>query len=182
MYILRMILMNKFTKTSIAVLLSLFLASCDNVSDTTKSTTEENKPAVAVSVEQGIIDFKKILDWKAIQEQSLNVLQIELEQRLATQEPAQIQDGLKVFISKIEEILKSLDSLDIQHADVVTFKLKIKESLVLLSELIDESIKIMPNVTVEGQKAIQDKTEKVTKISNELQILQTELQQRFDVK
>ncbi|WP_373778189.1 lipoprotein HlpB [Glaesserella sp.] len=189
--------MNKMTKISAAALFAIFLTACDKPAD--KPATEAPKaetPAAQQSApaaeapkteaapvaadQQGIEDFKKIVEWNQAQEQTLAGFQAELQQKLASQDKAQIEEALKTFTSKVDEVLKSLDSLDIKNADVNVFKAKTKETLTLSNELIAESVKAMANPTAtDVQKVIQDKTQQLMQSGAELQKLQAELQQKF---
>ncbi|WP_373820352.1 lipoprotein HlpB [Glaesserella sp.] len=189
--------MNKMTKISAAALFAIFLTACDKPAD--KPATEAPKaetpaaqqPAPAAEApkteaapvaadQQGIEDFKKIVEWNQAQEQTLAGFQAELQQKLASQDKAQIEEALKTFTSKVDEVLKSLDSLDIKNADVNVFKAKTKETLTLSNELIAESVKAMANPTAtDVQKVIQDKTQQLMQSGAELQKLQAELQQKF---
>ncbi|AUI65391.1 MULTISPECIES: lipoprotein HlpB [Glaesserella] len=186
--------MNKFTKISAAALLTLFLAACDKpapakpadapkpeAAPAAPAPTAEAPKADVVQV-QGIEDFKKLVDWNQSQEKALAGFQAELQQTLATQDKAKIEEALKAFTLKVGDVLKSLDSLDIKNADVAAFKAKTKETLELSNDLISESVKVMANPTEDAQKLIQEKSQKLMQSGADLQKLQLELQQKFGGK
>lgn len=190
--------MNKFTKISAAALLTVFLAACDKPAPAKPAEapkTEATAPAaeapkaetpVAPSVDatqaQGVVDFKKLVEWNQAQEKALAGFQAELQQTLATQDKAKIEEALKTFTTKVADVLKSLDALDVKNVDVVAFKAKTKETLELSNDLIAESVKVMANPTAEAQKLIQEKSQKLMATGTELQKLQAELQQKFGGK
>lgn len=186
--------MNKFTKISAATLLTVFLAACDKpapakpaeVAKAEAAAPAAQAPAEApkadVAQAQGVEDFKKLVEWNQAQEKALASSQAELQQTLATQDKAKIEEALKTFTTKVAEVLKSLDALDVKNADVVAFKAKTKETLELSNDLIAESVKVMANPTPEAQKLIQDKSQKLMATGTELQKLQAELQQKFGGK
>lgn len=173
--------MKKLTKISIAALLALFLAACDQPAQSSK-TESATSASVVTSEAQGIEDFKKFVEWNLAQEQALASSHAELQQKLATEDKAQLEQGLTEFTVKVSEVLKSLDALDVKHNELVAFKAKTKESLTLSNEVISESVKLIANPTEEGQKIIQEKTAKLQQVNAELQQLQLELQQKFGAK
>lgn len=193
--------MNKFTKISAAALLTVFLAACDKPAPAKPADApkpEAAAPAEAPKAEtpapaveapkadaaqvQGVEDFKKLVEWNQAQEQALASSQAELQQTLATQDKAKIEEALKTFTTKVADVLKSLDALDVKNADVLAFKAKTKETLELSNDLIAESVKVMANPTAEAQKLIQEKSQKLMATGTELQKLQAELQQKFGGK
>ncbi len=182
--------MNKFTKISAAALLTVFLAACDKPApakpaEAPKAETSApaaEAPKVDAAQAQGVEDFKKLVEWNQAQEKALASSQAELQQTLATQDKAKIEEALKTFTTKVADVLKSLDALDVKNADAVAFKAKTKETLELSNDLIAESVKVMANPTPEAQKLIQDKSQKLMATGAELQKLQAELQQKFGGK
>lgn len=191
--------MNKFTKISAAALFAIFLTACDKPANKpAEAPKAESAPAAqqapaaeaakteaapVAADQQGAEDFKKIVDWNLSQEKALAGFQAELQQKLASQDKAQIEEALKTFTTKVDEVLKSLDALEIKNADVNAFKAKTKETLTLSNELIAESVKAMANPTAtDVQKVIQDKTQQLMQSGADLQKLQAELQQKFGQK
>lgn len=199
--------MTKFTKISAAALSALFLTACDKPADKaaepakqeTKQTMEAPKPeatpAPAATVTeapkaeeakadmsadaQGVEDFKKLLEWNQSQEVMLAQAQAELQQSVASQDKAKVEEAFKAFQGKVDEVLKSLDSLEIKNQEVNAFKAKTKESLMLSSDLITDSVKVMTAPTPEAQAAIQEKAQKLMLLGAELQKSQIELQNKF---
>ncbi|HBO37279.1 MAG TPA: hypothetical protein DD638_01315 [Pasteurellaceae bacterium] len=153
--------MNKLIKFGAAALLAIFVTACGDKAD----------PAA---------DFKKLSDWSAAQQQSQLAFQTEFQKKVATQDPAQIEEALKDVNAKVAEIEKSLDALDIKSPEIKTLKDKMKSGLMLSNQLVADGLKIMQNPTdIEAQKVVQEKVEKVQQEMVELQKLQMELQQKY---
>lgn len=196
--------MNKFTKISATALFALFLTACDKPASKPADAPKAEEPkveapkaetpapaqatpvetakapeAAPASNEQGIADFKKIVDWNQAQEQALAASQAELQQKIATGDKGQIEAALTTFTSKVDEVLKSLDAVEVKDAAVAVFKEKTKQTLTLSNELIAESVKVMANPTAEAQQVIQEKSQVLIQAGQELQKLQLELQQKF---
>lgn len=165
--------MNKFTRIGAALLFAFFISACD----TPANNAQENVAAQTDS--QGMADFKKIIDWHQAQEKTLATVQADLQNKVASGDKAQIDEGLKAFTTKISDVLKSLDTLDIKHNAINEFKEKTKQTLMLSNDLIAESVKVMANPTPEAQKVIQEKSQALLQIGQELQQLQLQLQQKF---
>lgn len=195
--------MNKLTKISATTLVALFLAACDKpaekapvatetkpaetqVATETKPTeakapaTTEVKPAVEAPSAEAVADFKKIVAWNAEQEKALASSQAELQQKLASQDPKQMQEGLNQFTKKIDEVVKSLETINVSDEQVKTFKEKTKDVLILSSTLITEQVKAISSPDDETIKqSLKQKNQDLIEAGNELQKLQADLQQRF---
>lgn len=146
---------------------------------------ETTAPAAQLSAEelaQGKADFKKILDWNKTQEQIANAAQKTLQEKLATQDPKQIEAALAEFTKTVEETIKSLDAVEVKNVLVKTFKEKTKEVLGLSNTIVADSVKVMANPTAEAQEALKAKTQQLLSQGGELQKLQAELQQTFGDK
>ncbi len=154
--------MNKLIKLGAVALFSFFVVACNKAD-----------PAA---------DLKKLTDWQAAQNQSQMAFQQEFQQKMATQDPAQIDAAVKDFGAKVAEIQKGLDALDIKSEEVKGLKDKMKAALVLSNELVLDSVKVMQNPTEEAQKAILDKTQKVMQAQQDLVKLQSELQAKYPAK
>ena len=195
--------MAKFTKISATALFALFLTACDKPAnkpaeaakpaETTPATqpaTEAQKaettaPVTQLSAEelaQGKADFKKILDWNKTQEQIANAAQKTLQEKLASQDPKQIETALTEFTKTVEDTIKSLDAVEVKNALVKTFKEKTKEVLGLSNTIVADSVKVMANPTAEAQESLKAKTQQLLSQGGELQKLQAELQQTFGDK
>lgn len=170
--------MNKFTKISAMVLFSLFLSACDKPATSTDAKTEAPKTEVNAT-SQGATDLAALLAWKAEQETALNQAQNDLQQGIVSKDQTKIASAFKAFQEKVGSVLNSLDGLNVTNADVSAFKAKIKESLVLSNELIESWVKMAGNATEEGQKAVQEKAQKLTEVGAQLQQTQIELQKKF---
>lgn len=200
--------MTKFTKISAAALFAIFLTACDKPATKTETapakaettqTAEAPKteatapaaeapkaepakaeaPAAPVADAQGVEDFKKLVEWNKTQESSLAQAQADLQQGVASGDKAKAEAALAAFKGKVDEVLKSLDALEIKNEVVNAFKAKTKESLTLSGDLIAESVKAMANPTPELQAAIQEKAQKLMQLGAELQKEQVELQTKF---
>lgn len=179
--------MTKFTKITAAALFAMFLTACDKPTSNTENTqasvpTADSVQTANVTEAQGIEDFKKIVEWNKSQEKDIVSAQADLQQKLATQDKAQIEEGFNTFRQKVDAVLKSLDAVEVKHPDVANFKAKTKETIALSNELIADSVKAMASPTEELQASIQEETQKFLQASEELQKLQLELQQKFTSK
>lgn len=193
--------MTKLTKISATALVALFLAACDKpaekapaaepakaepakaeTSQTQPAATESVKPVEALS-EAAKADFQKLVEWNTSQESSMAAAQAELQQKLATQDPKQIQEGLNAFNKKVEDTLKSLDTIEVADAQMKAFKEKTKSVLMLSSEVLSEQVKTLSTQNDQAAvQALQQKTQTLIEAGNELQKLNVELQQRFMAK
>ena len=195
--------MNKLTKISATALVALFLAACDKPAQkapaaepaktteaapaTTAPASEAAKPAettvTTTETEAAKADYQKLVAWNDAQDKSMQAAQAELQQKLATQNPKQIQEGLTAFNSKVEETVKSLDAIEVSDAQIKTFKEKTKSVLTLSSEVLSDQVKAISNPNDEALKqAVQKKAETLMQANTELQKLSNELQQRFAAK
>lgn len=193
--------MNKFTKISAATLFALFLAACDKPAEKAAipepAKQEATQPAeapkaaeearsevaktevAAADTMQGAEDFKKLLEWKQTQEQNFTAVQAELEQQIASQDKAKIEQSLEMFKGKIADILSGLDALEVKSPEVNVFKAKAKENLELLNGLVVESVKAMTTPTPELQNSIQEKLQSLQQSTSELNQIQMELEKKF---
>ncbi|QIM67016.1 lipoprotein HlpB [Mannheimia granulomatis] len=191
--------MNKLTKISATALVALFLAACDKPAQkapaaepakTTESApvaqasaTEAAKPMVEAPTEAAKADYQKLVDWNVAQEKTMATAQAELQQKLASQDPKQIQEGLTTFKQKVSEVVKSLESIEVSDAQIKAFKEKTKSVLTLSSEVLSEQVKAMGTPNDQALvEALQKKTQALIEEGNELQKLNAELQQRFTAK
>ncbi|QLB40338.1 lipoprotein HlpB [Mannheimia pernigra] len=177
--------MNKFTKISATALVALFLAACDkpsqNSASVTTSTTETTQ--VATPSEAAKADYQKLIAWNAEQDNTMKSAQAELQQKLATQDPKQMQEGLNEFNKKVEDTIKSLEKVEVSDAQLKQFKEKTKSVLTLSSEVINEQVKVISNPNDEAAKqAAEQKTQTLIEAGNELQKLNVELEKRFTAK
>lgn len=165
--------MNKLTKVTFIALFSLFLSGCDKFNELVGS------PSATEVAAQGAEEFKTMLEWNATQEKGLVAVQQSLQQRVETGEKAQIEEGLNIFRAQIDEVIKSLDNLTIKNPQVAEFKEKTKQTLILSNDLISESVKVIANPTPEAQQVIQQKSQNLIQVGQELQQIQLQLQQKF---
>lgn len=174
--------MNKFTKISAAALFALFLTACDKPAEKTAEAPKAEAAQAQVTQavdQQEVADFQKIVEWNQAQEAALAESQAALQETIATGDKAKIEESLKVFTTKVAEVLSSLDAVEVKSEAVSLFKAKTKETLTLSNDLITESVKVMANPTAEAQQVIQEKSQVLIKAGQELQQLQLQLQQRL---
>lgn len=193
--------MNKFTKISATALVALFLAACDKPAQKAPATepaktteaapaatpaAESAKPAettVAAPSEAAKADYQKLATWNAEQEKSMQAAQVELQQKLATQDAAQMQEGLVAFNKKVEDTVKSLEAVDVSDAQLKELKEKSKSALTLSSEVLNEQVKVLSNPTDEAlRQSAQKKAEALIEVNTELQKISAEVEKRFSAK
>ncbi|TCP95737.1 hypothetical protein EDC44_10716 [Cricetibacter osteomyelitidis] len=154
--------MNKFIKIAAVALFSLFVAACNKADPKA--------------------DFKKLTDWSVAQQQAqldLQKLQLELQQKVATQDLAQIEPTLDQFNTKIAEMQKSLEAVDVKSPEIKALKDKMISTWNASKDLMIDGLNAMKNPQSIDQKALMEKTQNAVKSAEELQKLQVELQQKF---
>lgn len=151
--------MKTFMKLGATLLFAVSLAACD-------------KPNPAA-------DLQKLTAFGEKQQQSQVAFQVELQQKLASQDSDQIESALTNFSDKISSIEKELDAIEIKSDEIKTLKAKMKEALVFSKELLADTIKMMQSPSQEAQVSLQEKTQKALNIGLELQQLQDELQKKY---
>lgn len=176
--------MNKFTKISATALFALFLTACDKPANKAVEASKAETPVAQVTAsatveEQEVADLKKIIEWNKAQETVLEESQKVLQETIATGDKAKMEEAFKAFTKKVDDVLKSLDLVEVKSEAVSLLKAKTKETLTLSSDLIAESVKVMVNPSAEAQKVIQEKSQVLIKAGQELQELEQQLQQKF---
>lgn len=176
--------MNKFTKISATALFALFLTACDKPAQKAPEAPKAEAaqaaaPAVASQETQEAEDFKKLVEWNQAQEAALAESQAALQETIVTREPAKIEAALKAFTAKVNDVVASLDSVEVKSEAVSQFKAKTRETLTLSNDLIAESVKVMANPSEEAQKVIQEKSQVLIKAGQELQQMQQQLQAKY---
>ncbi|MEG9499187.1 lipoprotein HlpB [Mannheimia indoligenes] len=187
--------MNKFTKISATALVALFLAACDKpapkapateaapAATPAAETAKQAEMTVAAPSEAAKADYQKLAAWNAEQEKSMQAAQVELQQKLATQDPKQMQEGLVAFNKKVEDTVKSLEAVDLSDAQLKELKEKSKSALTLSSEVLNEQVKVLSNPADEALKqSAQKKSEALIEINTELQRISAEVEKRFSAK
>lgn len=183
-------IMDKFTKMTAATLFSLFLAACDKPAEAPASSTQApvatettNVQSTQVMDQVGVEDYNKLAEWNKEHEKSIETAQLSLQEQLQSQDEKQIEEALKAFKGTLDEVLVSLDKLDIKHVEVNALKGKLREILVGSSDVMNESVNIMmaPEkvATEEIKQRLQNKTENLQNTVLELQKLEAELSQKF---
>ena len=127
-------------------------------------------------------EFKKLNDWSVNNQQAVMTLQTEIQQSLASQDPAKIEEAVKKFNDKYDEFQKELDAIEVKDPEIKAFKDKVKNGLVSSNKLITDVITLMKSPTAELQKQVQEETQKVMQEAMEVTKLQAELQKKYPVK
>ena len=127
-------------------------------------------------------EFKKLNDWSVNNQQAVMTLQTEIQQSLASQDQAKIEEAVKKFNDKFAEFQKELDAIEVKDPEIKAFKDKVKNGLVSSNKLITDVITLMKSPTAELQKQVQEETQKVMQEAMEVTKLQAELQKKYPVK
>lgn len=154
--------MNKIIKFGATIIFTFFLVACN-----------KGDPAA---------DYQKLVEWSANNQQSQLAFQQEYEQKLATGDIKQIEEAMNALSVRNAEVQKSLDSLDINSKEINELKDKMKFVLSLSSELAKDGLKLITNPTEETQRLVEEKTQKATEATLELQKLQAEYAEKYGKK
>ena len=127
-------------------------------------------------------EFKKLNDWSVNNQQAVMTLQTEIQQSLASQDQAKIEEAVKKFNDKFAEFQKELDAIEVKDPEIKAFKDKVKNGLISSNKLITDVITLMKSPTAELQKQVQEETQKVMQEAMEVTKLQAELQKKYPVK
>lgn len=127
-------------------------------------------------------EFKKLNDWSVNNQQAVMTLQTEIQQSLASQDQAKIEEAVKKFNDKFAEFQKELDAIEVKDPEIKAFKDKVKNGLVSSNKLITDVITLMKSPTAKLQKQVQEETQKVMQEAMEVTKLQAELQKKYPVK
>lgn len=191
--------MNKFTKLSAVALFSLFLTACDKpaeapkanepASQATQAAAEQPaaqapaaEPAAAATA-TAAEELKKLMAWGQKQQAEMLKLQGDLQQKLATQDAAQIIEAGKTFEAKFAEIQKELEAMETKDKDVNTLRLKMYSTMTLSSQLITDAVKMAsdPASAASLQAEIQRKTAALQQLAADVQKTSVELMQKLGV-
>lgn len=154
--------MNKIIKLGTAVLFALFVAACNKAD-----------PAA---------DYQKLVEWSVANQQSQAAFQQEYMQKLSSGDETQIVEAMNALSARNADVQKSLNALDIKSPEIKQLKDKMQSVLTLTSELAKDGLALMNNATPEATKVVQEKTEKTTAATAELQKLQAELAEKYGKK
>ena len=124
-------------------------------------------------------EFKKLNDWSVNNQQAVMTLQTEIQQSLASQDQAKIEDAVKKFNDKFAEFQKELDAIEVKDPEIKAFKDKVKNGLVSSNKLITDVITLMKSPTAELQKQVEEGTKKLMQDASEVTKLQAELQKKY---
>ena len=124
-------------------------------------------------------EFKKLNDWSVNNQQAVMTLQTEIQQSLASQDPAKIEEAVKKFNDKFAEFQKELDAIEVKDPEIKAFKDKVKNGLISSNKLITDGITLMKSPTAELQKQVEEGTKKLMQDASEVTKLQAELQKKY---
>ena len=124
-------------------------------------------------------EFKKLNDWSVNNQQAVMTLQTEIQQSLAAQDPAKIEEAVKKFNDKFAEFQKELDAIEVKDPEIKAFKDKVKNGLISSNKLITDVITLMKSPTAELQKQVEEGTKKLMQDASEVTKLQAELQKKY---
>ena len=124
-------------------------------------------------------EFKKLNDWSVNNQQAVMTLQTEIQQSLASQDPAKIEEAVKKFNDKFAEFQKELDAIEVKDPEIKAFKDKVKNGLISSNKLITDVITLMKSPTAELQKQVEEGTKKLMQDASEVTKLQAELQKKY---
>ena len=124
-------------------------------------------------------EFKKLNDWSVNNQQAVMTLQTEIQQSLASQDPAKIEEAVKKFNEKFAEFQKELDAIEVKDPEIKAFKDKVKNGLVSSNKLITDVITLMKSPTAELQKQVEEGTKNLMQDASEVTKLQAELQKKY---
>ncbi|WGE32390.1 hypothetical protein NYR60_01880 [Actinobacillus genomosp. 2] len=133
-------------------------------------------------------DYKKFQEWYQMQEKTQATAQAEFQKQLTEvmgqqqKDPKALETLLNSFAGKVQETLKSLDTIDVKSEEIKALKDKTKAVLGLSNEVLTEQVKLMaaPTADQAAQQAIQAKTQQLTQTAQELQKLQADLKAKFE--
>lgn len=153
--------MKKLTTISAVALLTFGVAACNKVD-----------PAA---------EYKQFQEWQQSQETARAEAQAEFQQQLAQaqKDPKALETVLQNFAAKVQSTLNSLDSLNVKSEEIKGLKEKVRSVLSLSTELLTEQAKLLTTPSADAEKAIQEKTVKLTEEANALQKLQADLNAKF---
>lgn len=124
-------------------------------------------------------EFKKLNDWSVNNQQAVMTLQTEIQQSLASQDQAKIEEAVKKFNDKFAEFQKELDAIEVKDPEIKAFKDKVKNGLISSNKLITDVITLMKSPTAELQKQVEEGTKKLMQDASEVTKLQAELQKKY---
>ena len=124
-------------------------------------------------------EFKKLNDWSVNNQQAVMTLQTEIQQSLASQDQAKIEEAVKKFNDKFAEFQKELDAIEVKDPEIKAFKDKVKNGLISSNKLITDVITLMKSPTAELQKQVEEGTQKLMQDASEVTKLQAELQKKY---
>lgn len=172
----------KNVKTLSAVaLLTLLVAACDKPA-TTSAAPAADKPAAAAPAQQAdaATDLKKFLEWQNAQAQAQDALNKKVQAALSTaKDPKELEPVLTEFSVKMNELIASLDKVDIQNEEVKGLTAKAKAVLSSSAETMADTVKLMAAPSEAGQKALQEKAAKLVEMAKDLEATQQGLQSKY---
>ncbi|QIM68222.1 MULTISPECIES: hypothetical protein [Basfia] len=129
-------------------------------------------------------DLKKLQAWDRDNAAAQQQIQAELQQALSTvKEPSELEPVLASYKAKVQDLVKSLDQLDIKSNEIKALKEKTKAVFLESQDVTADSLKVLVvSRTEETVNALKAKTEALNKNVEELMKLQNDLQAKFGDK
>lgn len=130
-------------------------------------------------------DYQKFQAWYQTQEKAQAQAQADFQQQLAEvmgkqpQDPKALEAVLSTFAGKVQETVKSLDTVDVKSDEIKPLKDKTKALLTLSGDVLADQIKLMSAPTAEAKQALQAKTQQLNQAAADLQKLQADLKAKF---
>ncbi|WP_159990642.1 hypothetical protein [Pelistega ratti] len=156
--------------------------AADEAKEAVSSVTEGVKDKIAEVTGDPAADLKKLLEWGNEKQAEQQTLQQQAQAAFESQDESKIQEMIQKYSASIEEMKQSLASVDIKSDVIKPLKTKLEETLVSSEEVMKRSAETIRNRTEENIQLLQAAIDKTVKQANELQALQTELQEKFSVK
>lgn len=173
----------KLIKLSVATLIALLLSACGDKPATTESSTAtkaETKQTTVENKDTTAEDYKKFLEWQAVQEKALNDSTITAVANVDKNDAKALKTAIdKALLGAIENIKTSAATLEIKDPKVNTLKEKVLEVMSLGAELVAEGEKLNENPSQEAHKAFNDLKAKLEQAAKEGQAIEAELNQKY---
>ncbi|TDQ59455.1 hypothetical protein EDC45_0103 [Mesocricetibacter intestinalis] len=129
-------------------------------------------------------DLKKLQNWDKENVATQQQIQNELQQSLATlKDPKDLQPILDNYKTKVQDLVKSLDQVEIKSNEIKPLKEKSKQVFLAATEVTVDSLNtLIVSRSEESVQALKEKTQALEKSVGELSKLQSDLEQKYGEK
>lgn len=128
-------------------------------------------------------DYQLFLDWNnkqnQIQEEAAKTFQQQLQAANDANDSGAVQVAFQTYAAKIEESLKSLETVKPKHSDTQNLVSKIKDYMLVIRDIMLDSAKNAVEPSAELQKTIADKHNRAMQLMKEAQSMQQQLDAQF---